>query len=125
MSTDAFMQAELAHCLRKSAALPKKLLKRWKDKHLDRSVKLARSLISLQSNCVNRTALWVGILGCPAGNDQTMMSFHTRCIRRIRHIFLKQRLSNEHILGECRMEKVEAIIWYKRPMINSLVTSLA
>ena len=82
----------------------------WKSSQYSKKTKL-----KLYSSCVLSTLLYGSECWRMTELDLTKLSvFHTKCLRRILHIFWPRKISNEELLSQCNQENMATILLRRR-----------
>ena len=104
------MQPEISARLAKAGNAFYRLNKLWADKHVSVQVRC-----SIYKTIVQATLLY----GCETWAVtqallQSLDTFQMRCLRRICHVSLRERRTNQSILEQCHMNSVKALVSYRR-----------
>lgn len=104
------MQPEISNRLAKAGCAFHKLNRLWGDKHVSR-----QACCSVYKTIVQATLLY----GCetwavPQAMLDSLDIFQMRCLRRICHVSLMERWTNQSILESCQLRFIKATVSYRR-----------
>ena len=104
------MQPEISARIAKAGAAFHRLNKLWSDKHVSRRVRCSIYKTIVQATLVYGCETWA----VPQGLLDSLDTFQMRCLRRICHISLREKRTNQSILAECQINSVSATVHYRR-----------